>query len=118
MIADKVKFALALLLLIAGIAGFYVLGEQPMVLRVLSVLFGLGAGAAVAWFTAPGQRFFVFGQESAGEVKKVSWPTRKETMQTTGIIFAFVLVMAVFLYLADKTVEWTIFDLVLGWKRS
>jgi preprotein translocase subunit SecE len=116
--ADKVKFALALLLLVAGIAGFYLLGEQPMVVRVLSVLAGLGAGAAVAWRTEPGQRFFVFGQDSVTEVKKVSWPTRKETMQTTGIIFAFVLIMAIVLYLADKSVEWVIYDLVLGWKRS
>src|SRR5512146_2114213 len=116
--ADKFKFVLALLLVVAGVAGFYFLGEQPLVLRVLSVLAGLAAGAAVAWYTEPGQRFFVFGQEAWVETKKVVWPTRKETMQTTGIIFAFVLVMAIVLYLTDKTVEWTIFDLLLGWKKS
>jgi len=115
--ADKLKFAAALLLLAAGVAGFYLLGEQPMVLRVLSVLAGLAAGTAVAWFTEPGQRFLVFGQEGVVEVKKVSWPTRKETLQTTGIIFGFVLIMALVLYLADKTVEWVIFDLVLGWRK-
>ncbi len=116
--ADKIKFVLALLLVVAGIAGFYFLGDQPTVLRVLSVLAGLAAGAAVAWYTEPGQRFFVFGQEAWVETKKVVWPTRKETMQTTGIIFAVVLVMAIVLYLTDKTVEWTIFDLLLGWKKS
>jgi preprotein translocase subunit SecE len=115
--ADKFKFTVALLLLAAGVAGFYFLGEQPMVLRVLSVLAGVAAGTAVAWFTEPGQRFLVFGQEAVVEVKKVSWPTRKETFQTTGIIFGFVLIMALVLYLTDKTVEWVIFDLVLGWKK-
>jgi preprotein translocase subunit SecE len=116
--ADKIKFSLALLLLAAGVAGFYLLAEQPMIVRVLSVLAGLGAGAAMAWFTAPGRRFFDFSKESAAETKKVVWPTRKETLQTTGIIFAFVVVMAAFLWMTDKTLEWALFDLVLGWKKS
>jgi preprotein translocase subunit SecE len=116
--ADKLKFIAALLLLIAGIAGFYLLGEQPMILRVLSVLAGLGAGAAVAWVTEPGQRFFAFGKEAAAETKKVVWPTRKETLQTTGAVFAFVVLMAIFLWVADKGLEYVLYDLVLGWKKS
>ena len=115
--ADKIKFALALLLLGAGIAGFYVLREQAMVLRVLSVLAGLGAGIAVAWFTEAGQRFFEFSREALAEIKKVVWPGKKETMQTTGALFAFVLVMAIMLWLTDKTLEWVLYDLVLGWKK-
>ena len=114
--ADKLKFAAALLLLIAGLAGFYLLGDQPMILRVLSVLAGLGAGVAVAWFTEPGQRFIVFGREAIAEAKKVAWPTRKETMQTTGIVFGFVLIMAIVLWIADKSLEWVLYDIVLGWK--
>ena len=114
--ADKLKFAVALLLLTAGLAGFYLLGDQPMILRVLSVLAGLGAGVAVAWITEPGQRFIVFGREAIAEAKKVAWPTRKETMQTTGIVFGFVLIMAVVLWIADKGLEWVLYDLVLGWK--
>lgn len=115
--ADKLKFALALLLLIAGVVGFYYLGEQPMILRVLSVLAGFGAGVAVAWFTAMGQRFVQFSRETVVETKKVVWPSRRETMQTTGIVFAFVLVMAVVLWTTDKTLEWVLYDLVLGWKK-
>ncbi|MBK8759572.1 MAG: preprotein translocase subunit SecE [Sulfuritalea sp.] len=115
--ADKLKFTLALLLLAAGVAGFYLLGDKPMILRVLSVLAGLGAGAAVAWYTAPGQRFFDFSQEAVVETKKVVWPSRKETMQTTGIVFAFVLVMAIVLWLTDKTLEFVLYDLILGWKK-
>ncbi|MDX9706455.1 MAG: preprotein translocase subunit SecE [Azospira sp.] len=116
--ADKIKFTLALLLLAAGVAGFYLLAEAAMILRVLAVLAGVAASIAVAWFTEPGRRFFSFAQESAAEAKKVVWPSRKETMQTTGMVFAFVVVMAVFLWLTDKSLEWVLYDLVLGWKKS
>ena len=116
--ADKIKFALALLLLMVGVAGFYLLSEQAMIVRVLSVLAGVGAGAAVAWFTEPGQRFFAFSKEAAAETRKVAWPTRKETMQTTGIVFGFIVVMALFLWVTDKSLEWVLYDLVLGWKKS
>ena len=114
--ADKLKLIVALLLLVAGIAGYYLLAEQMLIWRVLSVLAGVAAGAAVAWFTEPGQRFFVFSQESLAEAKKVAWPTRRETMQTTGAVFAFVVVMALFLWIADKSLEWVLYDLILGWK--
>jgi preprotein translocase subunit SecE len=116
--ADKIKFALALLLVVAGVAGFYLLSEQAMILRVLAVLAGWGAAAAVAWKTELGSRFFVFAQESLVEARKVVWPSRKETVQTTLAVFGFVLVMAVLLYLTDKTLEWVLYDLVLGWKKS
>ena len=115
---DKLKFAVALLLVVAGIAGFYFLAEQPLVVRVLLVLLGLAAGCAVAWFTEPGRRFAELAQESVVEAKKVVWPTRKETFQTTGIVFAFVLAMAIMLWITDKSLEWVLYDLVLGWKKS
>ena len=69
-------------------------------------------------FPHPGQRFFEFANEAVIEAKKVVWPSRKETMQTTGAVFAFVVVMALFLYLTDKSLEWVLYDLVLGWKKS
>ena len=68
--ADKLKFALALVLVAAGVAGFYLLGEAALILRILSVLAGVFAGVAVAWFTEPGRRFLVFGQEAWTETKK------------------------------------------------
>jgi preprotein translocase subunit SecE len=70
----------------------------------------------MAWFTEPGQRFFVFAQDAINEAKKVVWPSRKETMQMTGAVFAFVLVMAIMLWVTDKSLEWVLYDLVLGWK--
>lgn len=114
--ADKLKFAVALLLLGAGIAGYYMLADQAMFYRVLTVLGGIVAGGAVAWFTELGQRFWVFRGEAWLEAKKVAWPSRKETMQTTGAVFAFVLLMAVTLWIADKSLEWVLYDLILGWK--
>ena len=114
--ADKLKFVLALLLVAAGVAGFYLLSEQVLVLRVLAVLAGVAAGAVLAWYTGPGRRFAVFLRETVAETKKVVWPTRKETVQMTGIVFAFVFAMAVFLWLTDKSLEWVLYDLILGWK--
>ena len=116
--ADKIKFALALLLLVVGVAGFYLLGEQAMIVRVLAVLAGVGVSAALAWQTEPGRQFFGFAKESAAEAKKVVWPTRKETLQTTGLVFAFVVVMAVFLWVTDKSIEWVLYDIILQWRKS
>jgi preprotein translocase subunit SecE len=115
--ADKIKAAIAVLLLIAGIAGFYFLSESPMVLRVASVLAGLAVGVAVGWTTAPGKEFFAFAQEAVVETKKVVWPSRKESFQTTAAVFAFVVSMAVFLWITDKVLEYGIYDLLLGVKK-
>ena len=116
---DKVKLAVAVLLVATGIWAYYWLGDDTaLVLRVLAVAAGLAAGAAVAWFSTPGRQFAVFAAESVAEVKKVVWPTRKETMQTTAAVFAFVVVMAIFLWVSDKTLEWVLYDLILGWKHT
>src|SRR6266704_6801374 len=115
--ADKIKVAVAVLLLVAGIAGFYYLSESAMVLRVASVLAGLVASAVVGWTTAPGKEFFLFAQEAVVETKKVVWPTRKESFQTTGAVFALVVVMAVFLWITDKGLEYVVYDLLLGVRR-
>jgi preprotein translocase subunit SecE len=106
--ADKIKLALALLLVVAGIAGFYYLRDSALVLRIGCVLGGLLAGAAVAWTSEPGKQFYVFAQESIAETKKVVWPSRKETVQTTGVVLAFVLVMAVFLWIVDVLLVWAV----------
>src|SRR3990170_4776505 len=116
--ADKIKLAVAAALVVAGIAGYYWLAATSILLRLLSVLAGVAAGAAVAWMSAPGREFVVFAREALVEVKKVVWPTRKETMQTTTAVFAFVVVMAFFLWLSDKTLEWVLYDLILGWKKT
>jgi preprotein translocase subunit SecE len=115
--ADKAKLTAAAVLLIAGLAAFYVLSREDMWLRVVALLVLLAAAAA-AFFTAePGKQLIAFGRESVRETKKVVWPARKEALQMTGYVFAFVITMALFLFLTDKTLEWVLYDLILGWKR-
>jgi len=115
---DNIKLGAAAALVGAGIWGYYWLADSPLVLRVLAVAGGILAGGAVAaLLTETGRRFVVFTREATVEVKKVVWPSRKETVQTTGAVFAFVVAMAIFLWLSDKTLEWVLYDLILNWKR-
>jgi preprotein translocase subunit SecE len=106
--ADKIKMAVAALLAAAGVGGFYFLDQNPMIVRVVSVLAGLVAGAVVFWTSGPGKQFHEFGRESVVETKKVVWPTRKETLQTTGVVFVFMVVMALFLWMVDASLLWVV----------
>ena len=115
---DNIKLAAAVALVGVGIWGYYWLAESPLILRVLAVAGGILAGGAVAAFlTETGRRFVTFTREASVEVKKVVWPTRKDTVQTTAAVFAFVVAMAIFLWISDKTLEWVLYDLILNWKR-
>ena len=110
---DKIKLGLAFLLIAAGIAGFYLLSEQALVLRILAVLAGVALATSVAWYTEPGKLFFAFGKESWAETKKVVWPTRKETLQTTGVVFLLVVLIAIFLWIVDASLMWAV-KLLMG----
>jgi preprotein translocase subunit SecE len=115
--ADKAKWAVAALLVVAAVAAFYLLGKQDLWLRV-AALIGLLVVAAGVFFTSlAGREFIGFGRDAWREVRKVVWPTRKEALQTTAFVFAFVAVMAVFLWMTDKTLEWALYDLILGWRK-
>jgi preprotein translocase subunit SecE len=115
--ADKAKLAGAAVLLVGAVVVFYLLGKQDLWLRVLALI-ALLATAVVVFFTSEsGKQLIAFGRDSVREAKKVVWPTRKEAMQMTGYVFAFVFAMALFLWITDKTLEWVLYDLVLGWKR-
>ncbi|HPH06844.1 MAG TPA: preprotein translocase subunit SecE [Methylotenera sp.] len=100
---NKIKLLVAFLLLVAGIAGFYILAEaeKPMILRILAVLAGLAMAAGVLWTTPTGQKSLNFVGESVAEARKVVWPTRKETIQTTMVVFVLAVVMAIILGLID-----------------
>jgi len=115
--ADKAKLAVAGVLVIAGVVVFYALGKQDLWLRVVALFAVLGLAVALFFTAEAGKQLIAYGRDSAKEVKKVVWPTRKEAMQMTGYVFAFVFVMALFLWFADKTLEWLLYDLILGWKR-
>ena len=114
-VAERAKVALAIAAFIAGLAGFYILGDQPMIARVGAVFAGIAVAVLIAWFSEPGRRFLGFAQDSYNEVRRVVWPTRKETIQMTATVFAFVVVMAIFLWLADKLIQWVLYGLLLGW---
>ncbi len=106
--ADKIKIGMAVALLVAGIAAFYYWSESLMIIRVAAVIGGTVAGAVVFLTSTPGKEFYVYAQEAVEETKRVVWPTRKETLQTTGIVFAFVVVMAIFLWLVDAGLLWAV----------
>jgi len=103
--ADKAKLVGAAVLLVAGIAAFYVLGKSELWVRVITLLVLLAAAVAVFFTSESGRELIGFGKESVREVKKVVWPTRKEAMQNTAYVFAFVFAMAFFLWITDKTLE-------------
>lgn len=99
--ADKIKLLVAFLLLVAGVAGFYYLHESAAALRFAVVLLGVVLAAAVVYASEPGKRIFAFGKESVAEAKRVSWPTRRETMQATGVVILFAVTMSLFLWMVD-----------------
>ncbi len=101
--ADKIKLLVAFLFIAAGVVGFYALGDAAAVLRAASVLFGVLAAAGVFWTSSQGKRFFGFAGDSVAEAKRVVWPTRNETMQTTGVVILFAVVMALFLWAVDAS---------------
>jgi preprotein translocase subunit SecE len=115
--ADKAKLGAAAVLLVAGVTAFYALSAQSLWIRVAALLLLLAAAVATFFVSEPGRQLTGFGRDSVREVKKVVWPTRKEAMQMTGYVFAFVFVMALFMWLTDKTLEWVLYDLILGWRR-
>jgi len=115
--ADKAKLALAVALVLAAFGCFYALSAQGVLIQWASLL-GCLLLAAIVFFTSlHGQQLIGFGRDAWREVLKVVWPSRKEAMQMTAYVFGFVLLMAVFLWLTDKTLEWLLYDLILGWKK-
>ena len=98
---EKAKLLLSALLLIAGIAGFYLLADKAMVLRILVVIVGFAAAIAVLSTSQRGKSGIGFVNASIAEAKRVVWPTRKETIQTTVAVFIMVVIMGVFLMLVD-----------------
>jgi preprotein translocase subunit SecE len=104
-------------LLVGAVVAFYMLGKQDLWLRVVALLVLVAAAVATFFTSEHGKQLIAFGRDSVREVKKVVWPARNEALQMTGYVFAFVFVMALFMWLTDKTLEWVLYDLVLGWRR-
>ena len=115
--AEKARLAAAGLLVVGGVAAFYLLGQQSLWLRVIALLVLIAAAVGVFFTSAQGKELIAFSQDALKEMRKVVWPTRPEATQMTLYVFAFVVVMALFLWLTDKGLEWVLYDLILGWKR-
>jgi preprotein translocase subunit SecE len=103
---DTVKLAVAAAILVGGIAGFYWLVDLPVWVRWLIVFAALGVGAFVALQSLQGRTFWQFVQGSRVELRKVVWPTRQETLQTTLVVFVAVLAMGVFFWVLDMMLGW------------
>jgi preprotein translocase subunit SecE len=106
----------SVVLILASLVGYYGLASQSMVVRLSVLLGGFALAIILLAVTSSGKKFIAYAKDSTNEIKKVVWPTRKESTQMTLIVFAFVAVMAIFLWSADKIIEWIIFSLLLGWK--
>lgn len=104
--ADRIKIAAAVLIVVGGFAAFYALGDRALVLRLGALLGAFAVAAGILWLTQLGRTFVAFSRESWEEAKRVVWPTRKETLQTTGVVFLFVFLMALFMWAVDGTLLW------------
>ncbi|MBE7942068.1 MULTISPECIES: preprotein translocase subunit SecE [Ramlibacter] len=115
--ADKARLAGAAVLVLGALAGFYLLSRQGALVQWGVLVLGLIAAAGIFFTAETGKQLIAFGRDSWKEVKKVVWPTRKESIQMTAYVIAFCAIMALFLWLTDKTLEWALYDLILGWKK-
>ena len=113
---DKVKLAGDVLLVVGALVAFYLLAKQGPLAQWGALIIGLAAAVAVFFVSEPGRELFAFGRDATREVRKVVWPSRKEAIQMTAYVFGFVAVMAIFLWLTDKTLEWLLYSVVLGWR--
>jgi preprotein translocase subunit SecE len=109
---DGLKWAVALVLVGVGIGGFYFFAGHSLLLRVLGLLALSGLAIAIWLRTAQGRSTWDFFKESRVEVRKVVWPTRKETVQTTSIVMAMVTAVAIFLWLLDMVLAWAVKALI------
>jgi len=115
--ADKAKLAVAVALLLGSFVAFYLLSAQGALAQWAALIVLLAGAVVVFAISESGKQLLAFGRDAWREVKKVVWPARKEAIQMTAYVFAFVFVMALFLWLTDKTVEWVFYDLILGWRK-
>jgi preprotein translocase subunit SecE len=116
--ADKAKLGAAALLVVGAVVAFYMLGKQGVYAQWGALIVLLAAAAGMFLTAELGKAFIAYARDSVRELRKVVWPTRKEAIQMTAYVFAFVVVMALFLWFTDKTLEWVLYDLVLGWRKG
>ena len=104
--ADKAKLSAAILLVIAGLVGYYVLAAQSVWLRWGAVAAGLVLGGVLLALSAYGRQFRHFMELARIELRKIVWPTRDDALKTTGVVFLFVTVAGVFFWVLDLVLAW------------
>ena len=107
-IPDQLKWSTVAVLLAGAVVAFYYFGDQSLLLRVIGLIAVGGIAAAVAFQTERGREAWEFMRESRTELRKVVWPTRKETLQTTLIVIAVVALTAVILWIFDGLLAWIV----------
>lgn len=105
---DTVKLVIAVAILVAGVAGFYYYQAEALLYRVLGLLALVVVALAVVYTTRLGQSIVSFGREARAEVRKVVWPTRQETVQTTMMVIFAVVLIGIFLWLVDMVLLWAV----------
>ncbi len=105
-VADTVKLILAVVVLIGGIAAYYYFENESILLRVAGLIVALAIGAFIAFQSLQGQLLWRFIQSSRNEIRKVIWPTRQETLQTTLTVLVFTLILGVFFWILDLILLW------------
>lgn len=111
--ADIAKLTLAAAILIAGIVGFYYFADAAPILRVLGLLAGFVLAIVVGAATGVGRDTRTFLKESSFELRKVVWPTREETLRTTGVIVVVVIIISIILGLIDLLLKVIVMDWLL-----
>ena len=113
---DKLKLIAAALIVVAAVAVFYVFGGSSALLRTGIVIVSVIVGAGVALTSEPGRNAWQFTVGMRAEVRKVVWPSRRETIQSTMVVIALVILIGLYLWLLDMLSLWTVYDLILGIK--
>ncbi len=107
---DKGLVFAAIAVAVAGLLAFTFLTDETLTIRLAALFGGLLVGALIAAFSPLGKRFFAYGRSSYEELRRVVWPTRRETINTTGMVSAFAVAVAIYLFLIDKLVQWAMYD--------
>jgi preprotein translocase subunit SecE len=115
-LADRILLASAGIVVLSAFVSFQVISEEELLIRSTVLAVGILISLFLALKSLPGQNFIGFFRDSIQEMRRVVWPTKKETFQTVLIVFVFVLLVSIFLWMADKSFEWILYELVLGWK--
>tara|TARA_E500000331_G_scaffold357814_1_gene421110 strand:+ start:78 stop:446 length:369 start_codon:yes stop_codon:yes gene_type:complete len=113
---DRILLASASIVILSSIIFFQVLSEEEFFIRSSVLAIGILISLILAFKSLPGKNFISFFRDSIQEMRRVVWPTKKETFQTVLIVFVFVLLVSIFLWMADKSFEWILYEIVLGWK--